>query len=72
MTFLNSILLFGAAAAAIPIIIHILNRRRARVVDWGAMMFLAESVASRNRVRNASYTPSRMMTRLQLLHFCPA
>ena len=49
MTFLNSILLFGAAAAAIPIIIHILNRRRARVVDWGAMMFLAESVASRNR-----------------------
>ena len=49
MTFLNSILLFGTAAAAIPIIIHILNRRRARVVDWGAMMFLAESVASRNR-----------------------
>ena len=49
MTFLNAIMLFGLAAVAIPIIIHILNRRRARVVDWAAMQFLAESVASRNR-----------------------
>ncbi len=49
MMFLNAILLIGGAAMAAPIIIHILNRRRARVVDWGAMMFLAESLASRNR-----------------------
>lgn len=49
MTFLNAIMLAGMAAVAIPIIIHILNRRRAHVVDWGAMQFLEESLASRNR-----------------------
>ncbi len=49
MTFLNAILLFGLAVVAIPIIIHILNRRRAQIVDWGAMRFLEESLASRNR-----------------------
>ncbi len=49
MTFLNAIMLGGLAAVAIPIIIHILNRRRAHVVDWGAMQFLEESLASRNR-----------------------
>ena len=49
MTFINSILLLGLPAVAIPIIIHILNRRRATVVDWGAMKFLEESLASRNR-----------------------
>ena len=49
MIYLNPILLFGLAAVAIPIIIHILNRRKAKVVDWGAMVFLEESLASRNR-----------------------
>jgi len=49
MTFLNPILLLGLAVVALPIIIHILNRRRAVVVDWGAMKFLEESLASRNR-----------------------
>ncbi|MHC4718201.1 MAG: BatA domain-containing protein, partial [Planctomycetota bacterium] len=49
MTFLNPILLIGLAAAAIPIIIHILNRRRAHVVDWAAMRFLEDSLTSRSR-----------------------
>ena len=34
---------------AIPIIIHLLNRRTAKVVKWGAMRFLLESMASRRR-----------------------
>lgn len=49
MTFLNQIMLLGLAAAAIPIIIHILNRRRAKRVEWGAMQFLRDSLAARNR-----------------------
>ena len=49
MTFLNYIMLFGLIAVAIPILIHLLNRRRARVVEWGAMRFLLASLASRNR-----------------------
>ncbi len=49
MTFLNWIMLSGLGAVAIPILIHLLNRSRARVVDWGAMRFLEASLASRSR-----------------------
>lgn len=49
MTFLNWTILFGLAAVAIPILIHLLNRRRAKAVQWGAMRFLMASVASRNQ-----------------------
>ncbi len=41
--------MLGIISVSIPIIIHILNRRRARMVDWGAMHFLESSLASRNR-----------------------
>src|SRR5664279_5274093 len=49
MTFLNTIMLIGLVAVSIPIIIHLLNRRKARLVDWGAMRFLLASLAYRNR-----------------------
>ncbi len=40
----------GLAAVSLPILIHILNRRRYRVHDWAAMKFLIESLR-RNRRR---------------------
>ncbi len=40
MTFLNVILIGGAAAVAVPIIIHLLNKNRYRTVRWGAMHLL--------------------------------
>jgi hypothetical protein len=40
--------LAGAICAAAPIIIHLLNRRRYRVVQWAAMPFLREAL-QRNR-----------------------
>ena len=43
MSFLNPALAWGACAAAIPLILHILNRSRFRRVEWGAMHLL-ESV----------------------------
>lgn len=43
MNFTHSILLFGLLAVAIPIIIHLLNRRRHRTVKWGAMEFLRKA-----------------------------
>src|SRR5581483_2491546 len=33
-------LLVGAGAVAIPVIVHLLNRKRFRVVTWAAMRFL--------------------------------
>jgi hypothetical protein len=50
MTFLNAALLAGAAALAIPIIIHLFHKSRFTVVPWGAMHLL-ESVIRTNQRR---------------------
>src|SRR3989442_11076656 len=44
MSFLNPILLAGLVAVAIPILIHLLNRRRVQRVVWAAMRFVQASV----------------------------
>jgi hypothetical protein len=49
-SFLNLAMLLGLAAVAIPPLIHLLNRRRYTVVDWGAMQFLLISDARRRRL----------------------
>lgn len=42
----------GLIAASIPIIIHLLNRRRFRLREWAAMKFLLESIRkNRRRIR---------------------
>jgi hypothetical protein len=48
--FLNLIMLLGLAGLAIPIIVHLLHRRRFDVVDWGAMQFLQISETTRRRL----------------------
>jgi hypothetical protein len=40
MTFLNPVWLFALPLILLPIVIHLLNQRRHRTVDWGAMQFL--------------------------------
>jgi len=49
MTFLNLPILLGLTGVAIPILIHLFNRRHAKIVDWGAMQFLLTSLTSRRR-----------------------
>ena len=49
MTLLNGILAFGAMAAAIPLLIHLLNRSRFRTVPWGAMHLLESVIRTNNR-----------------------
>jgi hypothetical protein len=44
------VLILGTSALVIPVIIHLLNRRRFDVVDWGAMQFLQISEATRRRL----------------------
>ncbi len=43
MSFLQPVLLLGLLAAAVPIIIHLLNRRRHKTVMWAAMQFLLKA-----------------------------
>ncbi|YCM44755.1 BatA and WFA domain-containing protein [Verrucomicrobiaceae bacterium 227] len=43
MSFLSQSILWGLFAAAIPVIIHLLNRRRFRTVKWAATTFLLKA-----------------------------
>lgn len=47
--FANSIMLWGAAGASLPILIHLLNRRRFKRVRWAAMQFLLAAVKKNQR-----------------------
>lgn len=49
MAFLNPILLFGTLAIAVPIIIHLLNKRKYEKVTWAAMRFLMTSIEQNQR-----------------------
>lgn len=43
MLFLSPALLWFVAAAAVPIAIHLINRRRHRTIQWAAMQFLLKA-----------------------------
>ena len=43
MLFLNPLLLWGLLAAAVPVAIHLLNRRRHKTIQWAAMQFLLKA-----------------------------
>ncbi|MCJ8331697.1 MAG: BatA domain-containing protein [Lentisphaeria bacterium] len=45
--FLNAALLLGGLLAAVPIIIHLLNKSKFKIEDWGAMMFIEASLKVR-------------------------
>src|SRR5262249_24336350 len=49
MTFLNPLVLFGLAAAAIPVILHLLNLRKLRVIEFSTLTFLQELQQSKIR-----------------------
>jgi len=54
MTFLNPIFLFGLFAAAIPILLHLLNLRKLKTVEFSTLRFLKEiqrSTIRRVRIR---------------------
>lgn len=47
----NPLMLLGLLGLAIPIIVHLLNRRRTEVIDWGAMQFLDVGRRARRRIQ---------------------
>ncbi len=49
LMFLNSLFLYGIAAAAIPVIIHLLSRKTSQRMDFGSVSMLRDIVASRSR-----------------------
>ena len=49
--FLNPFVLLGLAGIALPVVAHLLSRRRFDVVEWGAMQFLNPSRKTRRRLK---------------------
>jgi hypothetical protein len=49
LEFANPALLGGLAAASIPIVIHLLNRRKFREMSWAAMQFLLAAIRKNQR-----------------------
>lgn len=43
MTFLSPLLLWFLAATSVPVIIHLLNKRRHKTIQWAAMQFLLKA-----------------------------
>src|SRR5262245_58414936 len=50
MDFLNSAFFWAMPLASVPVIIHLLNRQRRKVIHWGAMQFLLEAASRRRRL----------------------
>lgn len=49
LSFANPALLWGLAAASIPLVIHLLNRRKFREHEWAAMRFLLAAMRKNSR-----------------------
>jgi uncharacterized membrane protein len=49
MTFLNPVILFGLLAASIPILIHLLNLRKLKKINFSTLQFLKE--LQKNKIR---------------------
>lgn len=51
MSFLSSIFLLALPLAALPLLLHLFDRQRNVVIEWGAMQFLAEAASRRTNAR---------------------
>src|SRR5579872_6290512 len=49
LNFANPALLWGLGAASLPVIIHLLNRRKFREMQWAAMRFLLAAIRKNSR-----------------------
>lgn len=61
--FVHPLLAAGAALCAVPLVIHLLNRRRYRTLPWGAMRFVA---AAYRRTRRRAQLESLLLLLLRM------
>ena len=66
--FANPLLLYALGAAAIPLVIHLLNRRKWKEVSWAAMRFLLAAIRkNRRRIRVEQWLLLAIRTLIVLL-----
>ncbi len=70
MNLLQPLALWALPLVALPVVVHLLHRRRHRVVEWGAMMFLLDGERSsrgRQRLREFLLLAARTLAVLALI-----
>lgn len=70
MNFLQPWILWGLPLIAVPVVIHLMHKRRHKVVEWGAMMFLLDGAKlsrGRQRLREILLLAMRTLAVLGLL-----
>ena len=68
MTFLNPLALIGLVAAAIPLVLHLLNLRRLRTIDFSSLTFIKE--LQRTRIRRLKLQQLLLLLIRTLLVVC--
>ncbi len=68
MTFLNPAVLFGLAAAAIPILLHFFNLRKLQIIDFSTLAFLKE--LQKTRIRRLKLTQLLLLALRVLIVVC--
>ena len=65
MTFLNPAVLIGLAAASIPILIHLLNLRKLKTIEFSTLIFLRE--LQKNKIRRVKLKQLLLLALLVLI-----
>jgi hypothetical protein len=68
MTFLNPAILFGLAAAAVPILLHFFNLRKLQTIDFSTLTFLKE--LQKTRIRRLKLTQLLLLLLRVLIVVC--
>ncbi|HEX9828971.1 MAG TPA: BatA domain-containing protein, partial [Bacteroidota bacterium] len=68
MTFLNPFILFGLLAAGIPILLHLLNLRKLRTIEFSTLSFLKE--LQRTKIRRIKIRQWLLLLLRTLLVIC--
>lgn len=68
MTFLNPAILFGLLAASIPILIHLLNLRKLKRIEFSTLQFLKE--LQKNKIRKIKLKQWLLLALRVLIIFC--
>lgn len=68
MNFLNPAFLFGLIAAALPIILHILNLRKLKIIEFSSLQFLKEM--QKHKIRRVKLKQLLLLLIRTLLVIC--
>ena len=71
MSFLAPLFFAGLAAIAVPILVHLIQRERKRVIEFPSLMFVQKIPYQSVRRRRLRHIPLLLMRALAIARGCP-